>query len=263
MRRRAEIPIASLPLLLGFHQLVETMVWWGLQGRVSSGVESAATWIYLFVAFVIVPILVPVAIRAIEPTPSRRALIMPFIVIGAAVATTLLRSMLTQPVTADLETRHIAYDIGLPYGGFVVAAYVIATCGPLLLSGYRYIVVFGAINLPVIALLAFAAHTGFAFAVVRVGRGDQRGDRRPPPATAGGGSTAEVRSRPPGEVIDLGRPQRVLGFGAARPGRVPSMKLGSRSWMDPTPSSRSVRTSSWRSSSSMRVTPASPPSASP
>ena len=57
--------------------------------------------------------------------------------------------------------------------------------------------------------------------------------------------------------------QRVLGVGAARPGKVPSMKLGSRSWMDPTPSSRSVRTSSWCRSWSMRVTPASPPSASP
>lgn len=162
VRRRAELPIASLPLLLGFHQLVETVVWWGLQGHVGDGAESAATWIYLFVAFVILPILVPVAIRAIEPTPSRRALIVPFIVIGTVVAATLLRSMLTEPVSADLETRHIAYDIGVPYGGFIVAAYVIATCGPLLLSGYRYIVIFGAINLPVIALLAISARSGFA-----------------------------------------------------------------------------------------------------
>jgi hypothetical protein len=162
VRQRAEIPIAALPLVLGFHQLIETPVWWGLQGHVSTDVESMATWIYLLIAFVVLPIGVPIAIRAVEPTPARRALMVPFIVLGAAVAVTLLRSMISEPVSAALGTRHIAYDIGVPYGAFIVTAYVIATCGSLLISGHRYIVIFGAINLPVIALLALAAPSGFA-----------------------------------------------------------------------------------------------------
>ncbi len=40
---RRDLPIASLPLILGAHQLVETFVWWGLQGDVPTEVGRVAT----------------------------------------------------------------------------------------------------------------------------------------------------------------------------------------------------------------------------
>ena len=162
VRQRRELPIAALPVLLGVHQLVETFVWWQLQGHVSAGVGHAATIAYLFIAFVMVPVYVPFAIRSIELEPARRALMLPFIALGAVVATVLLVSLIRDPVSVSLETRHLAYNIGVPYGALIVAAYIVATCGSLLVSGYRYIVVFGLINLPVIALLAISARSGFA-----------------------------------------------------------------------------------------------------
>ena len=162
VQSRQEIPIATLPVLLGVHQLVETFVWWQLQGHVGARVGHAATWIYLFIAFVVLPPLVPWAIRSIELEPARRALMVPFVAVGAVVATVLLVSLVRDPVGATLETRHLAYDVGVPYGIVIVSAYVVATCGSLLVSGYRYIVVFGLVNLPVIALLAIAARSGFA-----------------------------------------------------------------------------------------------------
>ena len=66
---RRELPIASLPLLLGGHLLVETFVWWGLEGRVPAELGTAAMWIYLLIAFVVLPPYVPLAIMAIEPRP--------------------------------------------------------------------------------------------------------------------------------------------------------------------------------------------------
>lgn len=162
VRARGEIMLASLPLMLGAHQLVESLVWWSLQGHVGDGIGRAATWIYLVIAFVVLPPYVPMAIRNIEPTPSRRRLMTPFVVLGVAVDSVLLVSMVREPVSASLETRHLAYDIGLAYGGLIVVAYVIATCGSLLVSGYRHIVLFGLVNLPVVALLALLAQSGFA-----------------------------------------------------------------------------------------------------
>ena len=50
----------------------------------------------------------------------------------------------------------------MSYGLVIVAAYVVATCGSLLVSGYRYIVIFGAINLAVVALLVISVPSGFA-----------------------------------------------------------------------------------------------------
>ncbi len=162
VRSRAELPLASLPILFGAHQLVETFVWWQLQGHVSEGLGTAATWTYLVIALVVLPPGVPLAIRAIEPTFARRALIVPFIVIGGAVAATLMVSMVRHGIAATLDTHHLVYHVEVPTGGVLVTAYVIATCGSLLVSGYRHTVWFGAVNLPVVGLLAVAERNGLA-----------------------------------------------------------------------------------------------------
>jgi hypothetical protein len=36
--RKDHLALAALPLVLGFHQIDETFVWWGLQGVVPHGV---------------------------------------------------------------------------------------------------------------------------------------------------------------------------------------------------------------------------------
>jgi len=64
--------LAAFPLLLGAHQLTEPFVWWGLQGVVPLSAGLAAMWIYLVVAFVVLPILVPLIIMLLEPTPRRK-----------------------------------------------------------------------------------------------------------------------------------------------------------------------------------------------
>ena len=51
--------IAPFPILLGLHQVDETFVWWQLQGYVPHSVGVVAMWIYLLVAFVVLPTLVP------------------------------------------------------------------------------------------------------------------------------------------------------------------------------------------------------------
>ena len=58
--RSENLAIATLPLLLGLHQIDETFVWWGLQGKVPANVGHVATWIYLLFALVALPIIVPV-----------------------------------------------------------------------------------------------------------------------------------------------------------------------------------------------------------
>ena len=159
---RRELPIASLPLLLGGHLLVETFVWWGLEGRVPAELGTAAMWIYLLIAFVVLPPYVPLAIMAIEPRPERRALLVPVALLGAAVGLVLLITMLRGPVEVHLGANHLSYDAGLHNGLLIVTLYVVATCGALLLSSHLYIVVFGLINLPVVVLLALLNTNGFA-----------------------------------------------------------------------------------------------------
>lgn len=160
--RRHYVMLAALPLLLAAHQLDEAFVWWGLQGHVPSAVGRVATWVYLVIAFVVLPVFVPVAILVLEPAGRRRNLIRPFVALGVAVAGILLAAMVRGPVNARLADHYIAYSTDLRAGGLVVAFYVVATCGPLVFSGVRNIACFGLINLFAVAVLAWLFLDGFA-----------------------------------------------------------------------------------------------------
>jgi hypothetical protein len=160
--RSDHLLLAYLPLLLGTHQLIEDFVWWGLQGHVPEEIGRVATWIYLFIAFVILPIFVPLAVLALEPTRTRKWRIAPFVALGAVVSTVLFATIVGGPISASLAPWHLAYHIRLDHGVFFVVLYVASICGSLLFSGYRHVAAVGIANLVVVAILATLTLSGFA-----------------------------------------------------------------------------------------------------
>ena len=159
--RNTHLLLATTPLLLGAHQLDESLVWWSLEGDVPHSLGRLAMWVYLVIALVVVPILIPLAIWKLEPA-ARRRMILPFVVLGVGVAGVLLATMVRGPVTVRRGSYHLAYSIGLHNGILIVGLYVVATCGSLLVSGYRDIFVFGLANLVVVIFLAKLTANGFA-----------------------------------------------------------------------------------------------------
>jgi len=160
--RSGHLLFAGLPLLLGAHEIDEALVWWSLQGHVSASVGRAAMWIYLVVALLVVPVLVPLAILRLEPTRRRRWMVVPFVLLGLGVAGVLFEAMVRGPVTVKMGSHHLAYSIGLHHGIVIVGLYIVATCGALLLSSYQHIVVFGLANLAAVVVLARLTADGFA-----------------------------------------------------------------------------------------------------
>jgi hypothetical protein len=159
--RPENLAVATLPLLLGLHQIDETFVWWGLQGHVSQEVGHVATWIYLLFALVVLPLLVPVLLAVFEHSPRRRWRYAPFAALGAFVSGVLLEAMLVGHPTARLGAYHLVYSIGLQHGVLYIGLYIVATCGPLLASGRRVLVWFGLANLAAVIALALLCASGF------------------------------------------------------------------------------------------------------
>jgi hypothetical protein len=153
--------LAAVPVLLGAHQIVEAFVWWGAEGLVPHGVGRLALWVYLLIAFVVLPIVAPVAVMLLEP-PRRRRLMIPFVVLGTAVAAVLFGAMVRFPIEVTTEPYHLAYHLDLAHGGLVIACYVVAVCGALVFSGYRNIQLFGVVNLAAVAFIAWLTVDGFA-----------------------------------------------------------------------------------------------------
>jgi hypothetical protein len=155
------LAVAALPIVLGLHQIDETFVWWWLQGHASQTTGHIAMWIYLLFALVVLPTMVPVMFLFVEPRGPRRWRMVPFLMLGASVSVILLEAMLVGHPSVKLGTYHLAYSIGLHHGVAIIGLYILATCGPLLLSGFRTVVWFGVANVAAVIALALLCASGF------------------------------------------------------------------------------------------------------
>lgn len=158
VRRPAERPLAALPVVLAGHQLIEVLVWW--QAHIPHAVWRSAVWIYLAVAFGVVPVLVPIAVGALEPVANRWR-VRSFTLLGAIVAVVLMWAVVRGPIVATVESHQINYRLHLWHGDVIVAVYLFATTGSLLLSSLRYVRRFGAVNLVAAAAFAWLNQNGF------------------------------------------------------------------------------------------------------
>jgi hypothetical protein len=114
------------------------------------------------IAFVALPIGIPLAVRAFEPDRRRRWLMDAFVAIGVVVGLYLFIEILRGPIEARIASHHLAYSAPMSHGGLVVSLYIVAVCGALLLSSYRHVVIFGIANLIAVAILARLTIDGFA-----------------------------------------------------------------------------------------------------
>ena len=161
-RLHGHLAIASLPLILGAHQLDEAVVWFWQQGHIPRAIGELALWVYLMIAFVLLPLFVPLAMVTLEPTKRRRWSMAPFVAIGTVVAVVLFAAMVHGPVGVSARPYHLAYSLHVDGGLYIVGLYVVAVCGALLISGYRHVVIFGLVNLVAVAVIAKLTVDGFA-----------------------------------------------------------------------------------------------------
>ena len=153
------LPLALLPAVFAVHTLASAFVWWGLDGRVPAGLGAAATSFYLGIAFVLLPVLVPVAVLMIEPPGWRRPALVALGLAGAYASAVFALGLADGRGSATACSYYINFGItGASSAAGVM--YVAATCGALLLSGQRPLVIWGILNAVVVAALALAVANG-------------------------------------------------------------------------------------------------------
>lgn len=161
-RRPKDLPLASLPLAFGAHQLTEAFVWQGLTGGVDPSTANTALWAYMAFAFVVLPLLTPLAVLMVEPDEACRRRIVSFAALGALVSLAYAHAMLSNPIGAIIHGRTLAYDTGATHGGTLAALYMVAVVGALMASSHRRIALFGVANLlalPILVLITSRALT--------------------------------------------------------------------------------------------------------
>jgi hypothetical protein len=153
VRTPRELPLAVLPLAFALHQFVEGFVWRDLDAG-HSPATGVGVYLYLAFAWVLLPVLVPTAIMLVEPPGPTRRRLAGFVVLGALAAVYLALAILDGTVSAHAVHHTIQYGGAGDLAVVTTVLYVIATCGPPLLSGFPAILWFGIAN--VVAVLAIA-----------------------------------------------------------------------------------------------------------
>jgi hypothetical protein len=155
VHRPAERALGMLPVLLGAHLLVEAVVWWGETGEVAASTGRTAMWIYLAFALCVLPVLVPFAVRGIEPDVGRRRTMAWLGWVGLLLAAIYLVALVDGPVDVRAEGRHLQYHLGIDDRGVLAGIYVVVGCASPMLSSHRRIAQFGVANLVAVVALTW------------------------------------------------------------------------------------------------------------
>ena len=154
-----QAPLAALPAIFAFHTLISGLVWLGFDGIAPSTISSPATMIYLSIAFVLLPIYVPIAVLLIEPRGWRRWALTGLTLAGLYAGIDYTLRLASGRGYATENANYIDFNI-TGTSSLSAVLYVVATCGAFLLSGYPRLVTWGVLNVIVVGLLVLFISRG-------------------------------------------------------------------------------------------------------
>jgi hypothetical protein len=144
VRRGRYLPLAGLPLVLGAHQLIESLVWRGQYGTIDPSTAAAARTVWAVIALPLLPAFVPIAVLLAAGRPVRAGTVW-FAVIGLATSAALAFDVATSDITVLQHGHTLSYGIGIPAAALVIAGYLIGTLGPLVAARDRDLRLIGVI----------------------------------------------------------------------------------------------------------------------
>jgi len=161
VKHRRELLFASLPTLFAVHQFTEGFVWLGLDGVLSPAVTHAMAAAFMLYAQGLLPFLLPLSVLLFEPDARSRRRMLPFLVVGCLTALYILWALIAYPTQTFIRANSIVYINPATNNSAVAVLYVIATCGSLLFSKVKDMVIFGLANVTI--LLVVMAVKRYAF----------------------------------------------------------------------------------------------------
>ncbi len=161
VKHRRELLFASLPTLFAIHQFMEGFVWLGLDGVMSSNVTHYWGVAFVLYAQGLLPFILPLSVILFEPDKTSQRRMVPFLAIGTLTTLYMLWALIAFPLQIYITGNSIVYVNQGTNNTYVAILYVIATCGSLLFSKIKDMVIFGVANLAI--LLTVMAVKRYAF----------------------------------------------------------------------------------------------------
>lgn len=153
VKHRRELLFASLPALFAIHQFTEGFVWLGLDGILSQQVTRDMGAVFMLYAQGLLPFLLPLSVVLFEPDAKSRRRMMPFLIVGTLTTLYILWALVAFRTDISVKNNSIVYTNPATNNTAVAIFYVIATCGSLLFSKIKDMVLFGVANLAILLVV--------------------------------------------------------------------------------------------------------------
>ncbi|MFH0843758.1 MAG: DUF6629 family protein [Bacteroidota bacterium] len=144
-RNKSQKLFASIPLLFAFQQFSEGVVWLTLRSGGNHNMQMTAAYIFLVMALVVWPSVMPLAARRLEQDKNRKRIITWMMASGLLLSGYYGFCLIAYNVTPVISEFHIKYvnDFPKPLSDSAFVIYAIATLGPLFASGVKRMYLFG------------------------------------------------------------------------------------------------------------------------
>ncbi len=139
VRKPAQRLFAVIPLLFGFQQFTEGVLWVTLRSGGHDWLQNAATYIFLITALVILPVMIPLSMWFMEEVKKRKKILVILMVTGGIVSLFYAFCLISYNVTPQIKGFHIQYIHEFPLTLAKIASlfYGASTVAPLFVSSVR------------------------------------------------------------------------------------------------------------------------------
>jgi Family of unknown function (DUF6629) len=136
---------AGIPLLFAFQQFSEGVVWLTLKTTGQYQLQMSATYIFLMMALVVWPTMIPLAIKRLEENSKRRKILTGLLVAGAVLSGYYAFCLVSFSVRPVINEFHIQYlgDFPASLSNLAFAIYLVATITPLFVSTVKRMYLLG------------------------------------------------------------------------------------------------------------------------
>ena len=145
VRKPTQRLFAGIPLLFGFQQFAEGVLWVTLRSGGHDWLQNAATYIFLITALVIWPVMIPLSMWFMEEVKKRKKILAGLIVTGGILSLFYAVCLVSYDVAPQINGFHIYYVDEFPKTLVDIAFvfYLASTILPLFVSSVRRMWLFG------------------------------------------------------------------------------------------------------------------------
>ncbi|MES2477747.1 MAG: DUF6629 family protein [Bacteroidota bacterium] len=141
-KKREEIFLGAVPFLFALQQVSEGFVWLSIRNSDFLAFQHLFSLCFLFFAWVVWPILIPLAFYKLEPNSTRKLWCKRLIYVGIASGLYAIFNMAAKYPVPNIATFHIIYKVQKSYHHdfFFIphqTAYILATVLPMFLSSLK------------------------------------------------------------------------------------------------------------------------------